>query len=167
VARRPSKEAYAFGSAAAEGQEGVAEAENVDWAQMKLEIQPGQRVMAVYDYSAQDGDELSFKEGDVITVLSEDIDPGWYLGELNGRQGVFPQNYVEPLQEAESRSVPEPSPSRSVPESLPAAAEEPIFPLSLSADVPSPQAASSSSAAMAKTLKLLAKPKSETAAPGR
>ncbi|CAE8704949.1 unnamed protein product [Polarella glacialis] len=146
-----------------------------DWAEMKLEleIQPGQRV-------------LSLKDGDVITVLNEDIDPGWYLGELNGRRRAQ-GNYVEKLPEEESPSVPEPSPSPSpspsVLESLHAAAEEPLQPLaeepaaeeplqtvqlSLSAEVPSPQAAaSSSSAAMAKALRLLAKPKSETAAPGR
>ncbi|KNC50947.1 cortactin isoform F [Thecamonas trahens ATCC 50062] len=49
---------------------------------------------AVYDYEATDDTELSFNEGDVITVL-EKIDDGWWSGELNGNVGVFPANYVE------------------------------------------------------------------------
>lgn len=48
-----------------------------------------------YSYKAQNEDELSLREGDIITLLSKDgQDPGWWKGELNGAVGVFPDNFV-------------------------------------------------------------------------
>lgn len=47
---------------------------------------------ALYDYTAQDKTEISFKEGDVITVLTK-ADDGWYMGEINGQKGLFPSTY--------------------------------------------------------------------------
>ena len=56
----------------------------------------GEKYTAVYTYAGQYEDELSFEEGDVITVLSKD-EADWWKGELNGKSGVFPSNYVEPF----------------------------------------------------------------------
>jgi len=53
--------------------------------------------IALYDYQAQQYDELSFVKGNVITVLSKDH-PDWWTGELNGNTGIFPANFVGPLQ---------------------------------------------------------------------
>nr|XP_022919406.1 CD2-associated protein-like [Onthophagus taurus] len=48
-----------------------------------------------YTYKAQNDDELTLKEGDLITLISKDgVDAGWWRGELNGRVGVFPDNFV-------------------------------------------------------------------------
>lgn len=48
-----------------------------------------------YPYEALNEDELSLKEGDIITLISKDgLDRGWWLGELRGRVGVFPDNFV-------------------------------------------------------------------------
>lgn len=48
-----------------------------------------------YAYKAQNEDELSLKEGDVISLTNRDLpDPGWWEGELNGKVGVFPDNFV-------------------------------------------------------------------------
>lgn len=48
-----------------------------------------------YSYKAQNEDELSLREGDIVTLLSKDgQDPGWWRGELNGLVGVFPDNFV-------------------------------------------------------------------------
>eukprot|EP00047_Mylnosiga_fluctuans_P001589 m.221026 g.221026 ORF g.221026 m.221026 type:complete len:259 (+) comp10499_c0_seq1:67-843(+) len=57
----------------------------------------GQRYKAVYDYDAADGDEVSFKEGDII-VDAVVIDDGWMRGtvESTGATGMLPSNYVEP-----------------------------------------------------------------------
>ena len=58
---------------------------------------PGKRkvVVALWDLEGQAEDELSFKRGDVIYVLDEMKDGSWWLGRhLDGRQGVFPTNYV-------------------------------------------------------------------------
>jgi len=54
-----------------------------------------QRV-ALYDYQAQQSDELSFVKGNVIAVLSKDH-PDWWMGELAGNTGIFPANFVGPL----------------------------------------------------------------------
>ncbi|NWI60617.1 VAV protein, partial [Calyptomena viridis] len=50
---------------------------------------------ARYDFSARDRTELSLREGDVIRVLSKKGPPGWWKGEIYGRVGWFPANYVE------------------------------------------------------------------------
>ncbi|KHJ48597.1 SH3 domain protein [Trichuris suis] len=60
-------------------------------------------VRANYAYTAENDDELTLKVGDVITVLSKECeDPGWWLGELNGAQGVFPDNFVSPISPEEA-----------------------------------------------------------------
>uniref|UniRef100_A0A8C4GWN3 Intersectin-1 n=1 Tax=Dicentrarchus labrax TaxID=13489 RepID=A0A8C4GWN3_DICLA len=51
-------------------------------------------VIGMYDYVAQNDDELAFQKGQVITVLNKD-DCDWWKGELNGREGLFPSNYVK------------------------------------------------------------------------
>lgn len=52
-------------------------------------------VVATYDYSASNDDELSFQENSVIYVIRKN-DDGWWEGVLNGITGLFPGNYVEP-----------------------------------------------------------------------
>jgi endophilin-A len=49
---------------------------------------------ALYDFEAENPEELDFKEGDNIKVLSR-LDENWLQGEFNGRQGRFPVTYVE------------------------------------------------------------------------
>ena len=53
-----------------------------------------ERVAAIYDYSADKDDELSFTEGATIYVLKKN-DDGWWEGVMNGVTGLFPGNYVE------------------------------------------------------------------------
>ncbi|XP_068621833.1 LIM and SH3 domain protein Lasp [Battus philenor] len=56
-----------------------------------------QRVyVAMYDYEANDSDEVSFREGDYISNVTS-IDEGWMTGEVlrTGRTGMLPANYVE------------------------------------------------------------------------
>lgn len=49
---------------------------------------------ALYDNIADNEDELTFRKGDIITVLEKDIDGlcGWWLCSLHGRQGIAPGN---------------------------------------------------------------------------
>lgn len=47
---------------------------------------------ALFDYSAQNSEDLDFERGSVIRVLHQDGD--WWEGELHGRVGMFPSNYV-------------------------------------------------------------------------
>uniref|UniRef100_A0A8R1I092 SH3 domain-containing protein n=1 Tax=Caenorhabditis japonica TaxID=281687 RepID=A0A8R1I092_CAEJA len=39
--------------------------------------------------------ELSFRQGDIITVLGEMDDDGFYMGELNGVRGLVPSNFLQ------------------------------------------------------------------------
>jgi amphiphysin len=52
--------------------------------------------VALYDYIAQAEGDLTFAAGDRIEVLQRtDESNDWWTGSLNGRQGVFPGNYVQ------------------------------------------------------------------------
>lgn len=63
---------------------------------------------ALFPYSPSADDELALNEGDVVSILDK-FDDGWWKGEVGGRQGVFPQNYVEMI----------PTPPTSAPPSSP------------------------------------------------
>ncbi|XP_060077195.1 LIM and SH3 domain protein F42H10.3-like [Ylistrum balloti] len=54
------------------------------------------KYVALYDYTAADDDEVSFREEDFI-INCEIIDPGWMEGtvERTGQRGMLPSNYVE------------------------------------------------------------------------
>jgi len=52
------------------------------------------KLVALYDYNAQGQDEISFKEGDTLFLI-EKTETGWWEGEINGKKGLFPGNYVE------------------------------------------------------------------------
>ncbi|KAI6238091.1 hypothetical protein M3Y99_00736600 [Aphelenchoides fujianensis] len=53
----------------------------------------GLSAIAVFDYEAQDDDEITFDVGDRITDI-EQIDPGWWRGFCRNKYGLFPANYV-------------------------------------------------------------------------
>uniref|UniRef100_A0A8D2J856 SH3 domain containing 19 n=1 Tax=Varanus komodoensis TaxID=61221 RepID=A0A8D2J856_VARKO len=55
------------------------------------------KAKALYDFHAENTDELSFKAGDIITEL-EPVDEEWMSGELYGKSGIFPKNFVQILQ---------------------------------------------------------------------
>ncbi|XP_071765488.1 proto-oncogene vav isoform X2 [Centroberyx gerrardi] len=50
---------------------------------------------ARYDFSARDRTELSLREGDTIKILTKKGHNGWWKGEVYGRVGFFPANYVD------------------------------------------------------------------------
>ena len=47
-----------------------------------------------YEYQAEQEDELHLKVGDVITNVVT-AEGGWWEGELNGKKGMFPENFVK------------------------------------------------------------------------
>lgn len=55
------------------------------------------KVCALYDLISYEPDELSFRKGDIITVI-ESVYRDWWRGSLaNGSVGIFPLNYVTPV----------------------------------------------------------------------
>ncbi|XP_055269092.1 breast cancer anti-estrogen resistance protein 1 isoform X2 [Moschus berezovskii] len=54
---------------------------------------------ALYDNVAESPDELSFRKGDIMTVLERDTQGlgGWWLCSLHGRQGIVPGNRLKIL----------------------------------------------------------------------
>lgn len=46
-----------------------------------------------FDYQAQHDDELTIAVGDIISNIRKD-EGGWWEGELDGRRGLFPDNFV-------------------------------------------------------------------------
>ncbi|XP_062971982.1 CD2-associated protein isoform X2 [Elgaria multicarinata webbii] len=56
----------------------------------------------LYAYEGTNKDELSFKEGDIIQIVSKDTgEEGWWKGELNGKEGVFPDNFAVQIPESD------------------------------------------------------------------
>ncbi|XP_021049248.1 abl interactor 1 isoform X8 [Mus pahari] len=55
-----------------------------------------EKVVAIYDYTKDKDDELSFKEGAIIYVIKKN-DDGWFEGVCNRVTGLFPGNYVESI----------------------------------------------------------------------
>ncbi|XP_036437889.1 abl interactor 1a isoform X8 [Colossoma macropomum] len=53
-----------------------------------------EKVVAIYDYTKDKDDELSFMEGAIIYIIKKN-DDGWFEGVCNGVTGLFPGNYVE------------------------------------------------------------------------
>ncbi|KAI8381244.1 uncharacterized protein BYT42DRAFT_613043 [Radiomyces spectabilis] len=66
--------------------------------------QHGQGLCAVvlFGYEAGESNEMSLMEGEVVTQIDQ-VDEGWWFGvsEDNTKQGLFPANYVQLLEEAE------------------------------------------------------------------
>jgi signal transducing adaptor molecule len=53
-------------------------------------------VRALYDFQPTEQGELGFEKGDIIRVI-ESVYRDWWKGELRGRTGIFPVNYVEKI----------------------------------------------------------------------
>lgn len=55
------------------------------------------KVKTIYPCVAENSSELSFDAGIVISNVRPSKEPGWLEGTLNGRTGLVPENYVEPI----------------------------------------------------------------------
>ncbi|KAL7064445.1 hypothetical protein AAHC03_05665 [Spirometra sp. Aus1] len=56
-----------------------------------------QKVITVYEYTADKNDELTFGENELIYVIKKN-DDGWWEGVMSGGTGLFPGNYVESIE---------------------------------------------------------------------
>ncbi|XP_051060303.1 CD2-associated protein [Phodopus roborovskii] len=54
----------------------------------------------LFAYEGNNEDELTFKEGEIIHLISKETgETGWWKGELNGKEGVFPDNFAVQINE--------------------------------------------------------------------
>jgi len=52
-------------------------------------------VQAIRDYITNEESLLSFKRNDIIKIVNKNYTPqGWLRGELDGKKGLFPIEYV-------------------------------------------------------------------------
>ena len=52
------------------------------------------KAVALYDFEAENPSELSFKEGDTLTIKNQPYE-GWFMAELRGESGLIPENYIQ------------------------------------------------------------------------
>uniref|UniRef100_A0A8C6Q520 Rho GTPase-activating protein 10 n=1 Tax=Nothobranchius furzeri TaxID=105023 RepID=A0A8C6Q520_NOTFU len=57
----------------------------------------GRRAKAVYPCEAEHDSELSFQVGAIFSAVTQSREPGWLEGDLDGKRGLIPENYVEML----------------------------------------------------------------------
>ncbi|XP_026737432.1 SH3 domain-containing kinase-binding protein 1-like isoform X2 [Trichoplusia ni] len=74
----------------------------------------------LFPYSAVNEDELTLSEGDIVTIVSKEApDRGWWRGELHGRVGLFPDNFVQLLPavatDLEEKKPDRPPPTKTTP----------------------------------------------------
>ena len=52
------------------------------------------KVIALYNNVGEEGDELSFNQGDVLTVI-EQLNEEWLMCQRGTESGIVPANYVK------------------------------------------------------------------------
>ncbi|XP_053331545.1 apoptosis-stimulating of p53 protein 1 isoform X2 [Spea bombifrons] len=64
--------------------------------QEKLGVMNKGLVYGLWDYEAQNGDELAFREGDAVAVLrrKDDAETDWWWARLNDKEGYVPKNLL-------------------------------------------------------------------------
>ncbi|XP_035018935.1 SH3 domain-containing protein 21 isoform X2 [Hippoglossus stenolepis] len=96
---------------------------------------------AMFDYKAKAEDELDLKKGEIVVLLRKETeDEGWWEGEINGRHGLFPDNFVmviPPMDILKSGTTSQP-PARSINKKLAgkASAMEKVGPAKTNDDKP-------------------------------
>ncbi|XP_029593653.1 SH3 domain-containing kinase-binding protein 1 isoform X2 [Salmo trutta] len=52
-------------------------------------------VLVLIDFEGTMGDEMTVQVGDVVTSVTKPSEEGWLEGELRGKRGIFPANFVK------------------------------------------------------------------------
>lgn len=56
----------------------------------------GTQAVALYTFEGEEGGDLNFRKGDMITITKKsDSKDDWWTGRKDGKEGIFPANYVE------------------------------------------------------------------------
>lgn len=59
-------------------------------------------VKVLYDYPGYEEGELSLSQGQIVKVYDNTTFHDWWKGEVDGKVGIFPSNYVQVYQDASS-----------------------------------------------------------------
>ncbi|KAI9647690.1 cytoskeletal protein binding protein [Ciborinia camelliae] len=125
------------------------------------EAEPSSKARALYDYTRQTDEELSFTEDAQLEVF-DTSDPDWILVGFEGEYGFVPANYIELSEEEESKEPPAPSlpnrPRAAPVEEEPDVLESPVLPQS-----PESPAAAAPAAAIAGIMQQRRKPSAPAA----
>lgn len=62
----------------------------------KKDVTRIRKCRVIFSYNQDHEDELNLKVGDIIDIVGEE-EEGWWRGLLNGKEGVFPSNFVEEM----------------------------------------------------------------------
>ncbi|ORE03343.1 DUF500-domain-containing protein [Rhizopus microsporus var. microsporus] len=56
------------------------------------------QVRALFNFKGEQEGDLAFQKGDIITIIKRsDTQNDWWTGRLNGKEGIFPANFVEDI----------------------------------------------------------------------
>ncbi|KAG8564608.1 hypothetical protein GDO81_016528 [Engystomops pustulosus] len=104
----PAKDGVSAGTPTQQLNRGPAKDDGSDWSEdespkksldsngREVSQVEGVRVRALYDYTGQESDELSFSAGEELIKLGSEDEQGWCRGRLiSGKIGLYPANYVE------------------------------------------------------------------------
>lgn len=113
--RPRSMEVDAEGDKVNEGKAVSAATENMK-TEPDVKTRGREQCKVLFPYEAQNEDELSLKEGEIINIITKECaDAGWWMGEIGGRQGVFPDNFVKLLIPEVEKERPKKPPPPSAP----------------------------------------------------
>ncbi|XP_037076418.1 adapter molecule Crk-like [Pollicipes pollicipes] len=63
-----------------------------------------EKLVAKYDFDGRDDEDLPFKKGEVLTVVTKDEEQWWTARNALGQTGSIPVPYVQKLEETDSRT---------------------------------------------------------------
>lgn len=109
---------------------------SIEAAQAAAQQSEGQAI-AKFNFSGQTNVELSIRKGDQITLLRR-VDDNWFEGRIGHKQGIFPVQYVEVLQDPSTPLV-TPAPSVIATPMTGRGTPEMLSPVSIDVPTPPPQ----------------------------
>ncbi len=77
------------------------------------QVSKKRRAKVTYSYTPDNEDELTLQPGQIVEVIKE-VEEGWLEGSLDGKVGVFPSNFVEPLKDVGDPVPPPQLPAKSM-----------------------------------------------------
>lgn len=72
------------------------------------QLQAGTEVIAKYDFIGKSQNDLSFRKGDIMTILNATQDPNWYKArrDIDNIEGLIPSNYIQKRSEVKLHAMP-------------------------------------------------------------